>query len=103
MNKHYSQEEKKQIVYGHNGDISLADYIKQFGICLTTFYKWKKIFKDSNNISESNTYSLIEMNDLLNCDISDKLELSIKEISIYVKPNYNEPLLLSLINTLKKL
>lgn len=97
----YSEEFKHEIIAEYNSGIntSLEEFVKEKGICKTTFYKWlRKANKES--------FEFIDITDSILCDVDEvepTLNVVVNGASIQVDNSYNEELLIRVARSLQKL
>ncbi len=92
----YSDEEKKLIIKNKPENISVVEYCNNIGISKSIYYVWEKQLKEKKR-------SFIDVTGLVLDDSPVNISLNIKDITINLDSNYNEELLIKVINSLRKI
>ena len=94
----YSNEEKIQIIKNKPENESVINYCNSIGVSKSSFYNWVKELDEANEKP-----SFIDVTDIAMKNVSNDIKLTIKDVSINLNSNYNEELLIRVINSLRKL
>ena len=95
MNK-FSLELKNKVVNDYNQGLilNLDTYLREIGIARSTFYVWLKKYNNQDAIR------FIDITDKIN-NSQSCITLKIKDVELILDNNYNEELLLRVINSLR--
>ena len=95
MNK-FSLELKNKVFNDYNQGLilNLDTYLREIGIARSTFYAWLKKYNNQDAIR------FIDITDKIN-NSQSCITLKIKDVELILDNNYNEELLLRVINSLR--
>lgn len=94
----YSDEEKILIVKNKPENESVTTYCNSIGVSKTSFYNWAKELE--GNLEKP---QFIDVTDIALNNVSNDITLTVKDVCINLNLNYNEELLLKVINSLRKI
>jgi len=94
----YSNEEKIQIIKNKPENESVTNYCNSIGVSKSSFYNWAK---ELDEVKEKTSF--IDVTDIAIQNATNDIKLTIKDVCINLKSNYNEELLIRVINSIRKL
>lgn len=89
----YTTKEKQKIIKGYIEGENISKYCSSVNISESTFYKWKKLFLEPTFIE------IVDEKKIASSSIS----INVNNAIITVDSNYDESLLIKVINSLQKL
>lgn len=97
-----TEEEKKLYVseYKNKYNGVMKDFLNDHKISKASIYKWIKLYSDEIN-NDGNGF--VNISRLIKNNKAKDIEIKLSEVSITVKNDYDEELLLNIIRTLKKI
>ena len=93
---YYNLEKKKEIINGKPDNMDVEEYCVKVGIGKSSYYKWLKLFDESNNES-----SFIDLSSIQ--DKESIIDIEVNGITIHIHESFDSKHLSNVIKTLKLL
>ena len=93
---YYNLEKKKEIINGKPDNMDVEEYCAKVGIGKSSYYKWLKLFDESNNES-----SFIDLSSIQ--DKESIIDIEVNGITIHIHESFDSKHLSNVIKTLKLL